>query len=377
MLKLRPVALAALCVLSSAVVFGQAVNGRIDGSTKDTAGAVVPGAKLVISNIATGITRTAQGSNDGAFSFAEVAPGTYTLVVEAQGFKKVLVPQLIVEVGTTASVNITLEVGTVSEEVTVTASEAQQIVNTANAQIGDVVDRRRILDLPLDGRNPLDLATLQGGFDDTGRVNGERARALNVTVNGINASDNFNKSERSLLTGPAIPVTVESVGEFQVTTELATAEYGRGGAQVNAITASGTNRFRGSLFYFHRNTALNANNFFNNRDGLPRNILLRNQFGGRCGHPGSFISEKEERAAATIVVRQDHRPAEASAKLIAQENVARQAIAIVEKVVRIQRRVAVKVKQRAAELVCSGSSDRIYLCATPTIFGRGQFGRYL
>jgi Carboxypeptidase regulatory-like domain/TonB dependent receptor-like, beta-barrel len=285
MLKLRPVSLAALCILSSALVFGQAVNGRIDGSIKDTAGAIVPGATLVIENTATGITRTAQGSNDGAFSFAEVAPGTYALRVEAQGFKKVLEPRVIVEVGTTASVNITLEVGAVSEEVTVVASEAQQIVNTANAQIGDVVDRRRILDLPLDGRNPLDLATLQAGFDDTGRVNGERARALNVTVNGINASDNFNKSERSLLTGPAIPVTVESVGEFQVTTELATAEYGRGGAQVNAITASGTNRFRGSLFYFHRNTALNANSFFNNRDGLPRNILLRNQFGGRFGGP--------------------------------------------------------------------------------------------
>jgi hypothetical protein len=285
MLKLRPISLAVLCFLSSALVFGQAVNGRVDGSIKDAAGAIVPGATLTIRNIATGITRNAQGSNDGAFSFAEVAPGTYTLLVEAQGFKKVLVPQLIVEVGTTASVNIKLEVGTVTESVTVDASEAQEIVNTTNAQIGDVVDRRRILDLPLDGRNPLDLATLQAGADETGRVNGERARALNVTVNGINASDNFNKSERSLLTGPAIPVTVESVGQFQVTTELATAEYGRGGAQVNAITASGTNRFRGSLFYFHRNTVLNANSFFNNRDGLPRNILLRNQFGGRFGGP--------------------------------------------------------------------------------------------
>src|SRR6266436_30204 len=188
MLKLRPVSLAALCILSSALVFGQAVNGRIDGSIKDAAGAVVPGATLVIQNIATGIKRTAQGSNNGAFSFAEVAPGTYTLRVDAQGFKKVLVPQVIVEVGTTASVNITLEVGTVREEVTVAASEAQEIVNTANAQIGDVIDRRRILDLPLDGRNPLDLATLQAGSDDSGRVNGGRARALNVTVNGINAS---------------------------------------------------------------------------------------------------------------------------------------------------------------------------------------------
>ena len=285
MLKVRLVSLAALCFLSSAAVFGQAVNGRIDGSIKDTAGAIVPEATLVIENIATGITRTAQGSNDGAFSFAEVAPGTYSLRAESPGFKKVLVPRVIVEVGTTASVNITLEVGTVNEEVTVAAGEVQEIVNTTNAQIGDVVDRRRILELPLDGRNPLDLATLQAGADETGRVNGQRARALNVTVNGINASDNFNKSERSLLTGPAIPVTVESVGEFQVTTELATAEYGRGGAQVNAITASGTNQFRGSLFYFHRNTALNANSFFNNRDGLPRNILLRNQFGGRFGGP--------------------------------------------------------------------------------------------
>src|SRR5258705_9886874 len=111
MLKLRLVALAALCLVSPAVVFGQVVNGRIDGSIKDSAGAIVPGATVVIENTATGITRNAQGSNDGTFSVAEVTPGSYKLLVEAMGFKKILVPKVIVEVGTTASVNVTLEVG--------------------------------------------------------------------------------------------------------------------------------------------------------------------------------------------------------------------------------------------------------------------------
>jgi hypothetical protein len=286
MINARLILLAAACGLCCTLhVFGQAVNGRIEGSVKDPTGATVPGASVSAKNNATGVERTTKTTDDGQFTIPEIAPGSYRLLVESANFKTTIVETVIVEVGTAANVNIKLEVGTISEQVSIASNEAQEMVNTSNAQIGDVVDRRRILDLPLDGRNPLDLATLQAGSDDSGRVNGGRARALNVTVNGINASDNFNKSERSLLTGPAIPVTVESVGEFQVTTELATAEYGRGGAQVNAITASGTNQFRGSLFEFHRNTALNANSFFNNRDGLPRNILIRNQFGGRFGGP--------------------------------------------------------------------------------------------
>jgi len=276
---------ALVCSLTASTASAQSVNGRIEGTVRDAAEAVVPNASVIVTNPQTGAERNATTSDDGVFAIPEVPPGTYNVRVEATSFKTVNIPNVAVEVGTPASLNVELEAGEISEVVTVDASSAQEVVNTTNAEIGDVIERRRVLDLPLDGRNPLDLITLQAGASDTGRVNGVRARGINITVNGINASDNFNKSEDNIIDNPTIPVSVESVREFRVTTGLATAEFGRGSAQVNVVSQSGTNRFSGSLFEFHRNTALNANNFFNNRQGLPRETLIRNQFGGRIGGP--------------------------------------------------------------------------------------------
>ncbi|MDQ3257296.1 MAG: carboxypeptidase-like regulatory domain-containing protein, partial [Acidobacteriota bacterium] len=277
---------ALVCSLLVSTTFAQSVNGRIEGTVRDATEAVVPNASVIVTNPQTGAERNVTTSDEGVFAIPELTPGTYNVRVEATSFKTVNIPNVMVEVGTPSSLNVELQPGEVSEVVTIDASAAQEIVNTTNAEIGDVVDRRRVLDLPLDGRNPLDLIGLQAGADgETGRVNGNRARGLNITVNGINASDNFNKSEDTVINNPTIPVSVESVREFRVTTGLATAEYGRGSAQVNVISQSGTNRFSGSLFEFHRNTALNANNFFNNRQGLPRATLIRNQFGGRIGGP--------------------------------------------------------------------------------------------
>ncbi|MGH9944823.1 MAG: carboxypeptidase regulatory-like domain-containing protein, partial [Pyrinomonadaceae bacterium] len=286
----RPVTLLAagaiICaLLASVTTHAQSVNGRVEGTVRDAAAAVVSNAAVTITNLQTGATRNATTNDEGVFAIPEVSPGPYNVRIEASSFKTASIPNVAVEVGTPATLTVELEAGEVSEVVTVDASAAQDVVNTTNAEIGDVVERRRVLDLPLDGRNPLDLITLQAGASDTGRVNGVRARGINITVNGINASDNFNKSEDNIIDNPTIPVSVESVREFRVTTGLATAEFGRGSAQVNVISQSGTNRFSGSLFEFHRNTALNANNFFNNRQGLPRETLIRNQFGGRIGGP--------------------------------------------------------------------------------------------
>lgn len=281
------------------VTFGQAVRGRIDGTVKDPQGQVVPNVSLTITNIGTGETLQAVTTEEGTFTVAEVKPGTYQITAEGAGFKKVTVEEIIVQVATVSNVAIELQVGGVNEQVTINAADAQEVVNTSNAEVGEVVDRQKILDLPLDGRNPLELTALQAGVQtktsgdgEVARfsINGNRTVANNVTVDGVNASDNFLKTPANV-TLPVIPVSVESIGEFRVTTSLPSAEFGRGTAQINAITASGTNQFRGSLFEFHRNTVFNANTFFNNStilengQSVEREPLIRNQFGGRLGGP--------------------------------------------------------------------------------------------
>lgn len=291
-----------LCaVLSSNVLSSaQAVRGRIEGSVKDPQGQLIPNATITITNLGTGETLTATSSGEGVFVAVEVKPGTYRVSAEAQGFKKATVDGVTVQVATVSTVNIELPLGAATDSITITASESQEVVNSANPEIGDVVDRQRILDLPLDGRNPLELTALQAGVQlrtnadgeiDRFSINGNRTVANNITVDGVNASDNFLKTPANV-TLPVIPVSVESIGEFRVTTALPSAEFGRGTAQVNAITASGTNQLRGSIFNFHRNTVFNANTFFNNSTvnpdtgkTLPREPLIRNQFGGRLGGP--------------------------------------------------------------------------------------------
>jgi hypothetical protein len=288
-----------LFLISADFGFAQGLRGRIEGTVRDPQGQVVPNVALTIANVGTGETLNVVSTDEGEFVAPELKPGTYKITAEAQGFKKTSVEGVTVQVATVSSVAIELEVGSVSEQVTVAADDAQVVINTSNAEVGDVVDRQRILDLPLDGRNPLELTALQPGVQtktnadgevSSFQVNGNRTVASNVTVDGVNASDNFLKTPANI-TLPVIPVSVESIGEFRVTTTLASAEFGRGTSQINAITASGTNDFRGSIFWFHRNTVFNANNFFNNStildngQGVAREPLIRNQFGGRLGGP--------------------------------------------------------------------------------------------
>lgn len=308
----RLLILFAFITLLISVTSGQVLRGRIDGTVRDPQEQVVPNAKITVKNLGTGSSVTVNSTDDGTFTVPELQPGNYVITAELEGFKTSYVEGILVQVASVTSVIIRLEIGTVSEQVTVSADDVEATINTSNPEVGEVVDRQRILELPLDGRNPFELTALQAGVQtkpsadgDASKfsINGNRTVANNLTVDGINANDNFLKTPANV-TLSVIPVSVESIGEFRVITSLPSAEFGRGTAQINAVTASGTNEFRGSIFEYHRNTAFNANNTFNNTSGLEREPLIRNQFGGRLGGPiikdrthffGSYEGKRESR----------------------------------------------------------------------------------
>jgi len=285
----RYVFVLALCVSS---LLAQTTTSRIRGVVLDSTGAVVPGAEVTALHEATGLKRTMHTNASGQYAFEAMPLGQYTIIVTMQGFKRVTSTGNDLQVGEPLTIDIALAPGTVTEQVTVSASSAQ--VQTAEASLGSVLDTKPIESLPLNGRNPLHLMALQPGVSGhasqatsstgtvTFSVNGDRGRGIYTTLDGVDVSD------------PVIPrgelshvlINPDSVSEYRVITSVAKAEYGRNaGAQVQVVTRSGTNQFHGNLFEYNRNTAYNANDWFNNRAGLSREILIRNQFGGSVGGP--------------------------------------------------------------------------------------------
>jgi hypothetical protein len=274
-------------VALSASAFGQVTTSRLDGSVKDQTGAVIPEATIVLTNMETNAAATTKTNELGVFVFAQVSVGRYLVSAEAPGFKKLVVENVKVDIGIPATVNFTLEVGEVTDVVEVTASEGQTVINTVNAELNTIVSRRQILDLPLNGRDPIDLAFLQAGVTNNGTrntqgINGLRGTYNNLTQDGINIQDNYIRDGG--LFAQSAP-GVENVSEFSITTQNIQADEGFGTSQVKLVTPSGGNEFHGSVFEFHRNTVLDANSFFNNAAGLPREKLIRNQFGGRVSGP--------------------------------------------------------------------------------------------
>lgn len=286
-MKRRVPWLMTVVVALSANALAQVTTSRLDGSVKDQTGAVIPGATIVLTNMETNATATTKTNELGVFVFAQVPVGRYLVSAEAPGFKKLVVENVKVDIGIPATVTFTLEVGEVTDVVEVTASEGQAVINTVNAELNTVVSRRQILDLPLNGRDPIDLALLQAGVANNGTrnttgINGLRGTYNNLTHDGINIQDNYIRS------GGLFAVSapgVENTGEFSITTQNIQADEGFGTSQVKLVTPSGGNEYHGSVFEFHRNTILDANSFFNNADGLEREKLIRNQFGGRISGP--------------------------------------------------------------------------------------------
>jgi hypothetical protein len=273
------------------------VTGSISGAVRDRAQAVVTGAKVTVTNVQTNLTQEATSGADGSYHFLALPAGNYKITATAAGFRPFATTDITVQVNDQLRIDITLQVGTVKEEVSITADSVH--VETENSQLGDVVNSKQMLALPLNGRSYLDLLSLQAGVAPTtagtleNNVNSDRPvsgyilNAGNVSVNGQRETANAflvnggDVSEGRNLGAGLVP-NLDSVEEFRLITNSFDAEYGKfSGAVMNAITKSGTNGFHGDVFEFWRNDKLDAANFF-----TPiKSELRRNQFGYAVGGP--------------------------------------------------------------------------------------------
>jgi hypothetical protein len=283
-----------LFLLFASFAFAQGTEATVSGTVTDPSGAHVVGANMTATNVATGVTLTATTNEAGIYVFPALPPGQYRVTAEHAGFRKATITDVELAVGSHITVNLGLELGQTTETVEVTATANE--VNASSASVGNVVDSRKILDLPLVGRSAYDLLNTQPGIVLTGansvNINGASTGAVNYTTDGINTQDNLLNG--AFNTNVSNTVSVDRVEEFRVVTSPADAEYGRGSGQVQLITRGGTNAFHGSAWEELRNTDLNANDWFNNQAGTnpitgqqqsPRNILIRNQYGLRFGGP--------------------------------------------------------------------------------------------
>ena len=275
-------------------------SSSLHGVVKDPSGAVVASAEVQLVNPETKIQRQTTTNETGEFQFLQVPPGKYQLSVSALGFKTHVSNEIQLLVNTPATANVSLEIGNKTESVAVDA--AAVTINTVDASMGNPFNNSQIQELPLEGRNVVDLLSLQTGVvytgnrpdqnvnNDTrgGAVNGARSDQSNVTLDGVDVNDqNSGYAFTSVL-----PVTLDSVQEFRVTTTNYNADQGvSSGAQVSLVTKSGTNHWHGSLYEYNRNTASSANDWFikgaqaaSGASNTPPQ-LIRNIFGGSVGGP--------------------------------------------------------------------------------------------
>ncbi|MCI0390572.1 MAG: carboxypeptidase-like regulatory domain-containing protein [Acidobacteria bacterium] len=288
----------AIASLMSLTTFGQ-VSSSISGAVLDPNGEVVSGATVVVKNAATGAEFRAISSGSGGYTVPSLGSGTYLVTVSATGFKQAVVRDVKLDAGVPATVNVTLEVGAASESVVVQGGG--EVLQTQSATVATTLVANQVLHLPLVSRNALDFIVLLPGANTptTARassINGLPDHALNITIDGINTQDNFNKSGDGFFS--MITPRLDAIEEMTVSTATPGAESsGQGAVQVKFVTRRGSNELHGSLYEYHRNSALNSNYWFNNRDlrpGLndnpatfkaPRDRILLNQYGFRVGGP--------------------------------------------------------------------------------------------
>jgi hypothetical protein len=262
----------------------QTSMSQISGTVRDPSGASVPGAAVTLTNEATGVSQRQATTAGGVYAFASIPVGTYTIKVEVTGFRTHSQSGNRVEVGTPATADVTLQVGMTSESVEVSA--ASEVLQTSSATLGNVVEQRAIVSLPLNGRNPLNLLMYEPGVvqrsGNTVNVNGARSTAVNVTIDGIDANESTNPNP----TNNIFRLNPDNVQEFKVTTSNPNAEEGRNsGANVSIATRSGGNDPHGSVYEFFRNTALNAQEFYASAQGLKKPVIQLNQYGFEFGGP--------------------------------------------------------------------------------------------
>jgi hypothetical protein len=304
-LKQQVIACGFAALIAAAQLLAQSTTS-LRGVVTDSAGAVIPGAIVGISNPTMGFNRQTTTDTGGQYQFPQLPPGSYDIKVEQQGFRVATKNAVSLQVNTPTTVNFNLELGNVTETVNVVA-EAPAL-NTVDASVGNAFTELQVRQLPLLTRNVVELLSLQPGVTSSGEVLGAKRDQNNITLDGVDVNDNQNSgisavSNQSVNGSNAngvpgtsgfnagLPVPLDSVQEFRVTVSGEGANQGRSsGGQVTLITKSGSNAFHGSLYEFNRNTATAANDWFSNRAGVARQPLVRNQFGASLG--GRIIRDK-------------------------------------------------------------------------------------
>src|SRR5215475_10723516 len=278
-----------VCLSFGATLIRGQATAQIAGSVKDQSGAVLPGVEITATQTATGAKRNAVTDESGAYILQNLPIGPYTIEAALPRFRTYVQTGITLQVGTTPTVNAVLEVGQVADEVEVKADAA--LVEARSSGVGNVIDNQRVLELPLNGRNPTELIFLAGAAVPTtdGSLNSGVRNYATVVIQvggGMNGGLNYmldggthGDPENNLNLPLPFP---DALQEFKVETSGLAAQYGHhAAATINAVTKSGTNAYHGSVFEFLRNGALNAQNFYaTSKDGLKRN-----QFGGTFGGP--------------------------------------------------------------------------------------------
>jgi hypothetical protein len=287
---------------SCSLVYSQQSTAAINGTVKDASGAVVEGATISLIDVDTGVARTSVTNSAGNYVFIDILPASYTLKISKPGFSSITQPQIVLSVNQTATYNFTLTVGSTQQTVTVEA--AAVAIESSTSELGTVINEESVKDLPLNGRNFTQLLTLTpgaspvsvgqnsgggGGFAGNAigsfsfpSLNGQRNRSNMFLLDGVIDLGSF-------IGNYNISPIIDTVQEFKVQTHNDLAEWGGApGGIVNVATKSGTNVYHGTVWEFLRNDVLDANSFFSNSFGDPRNALRQNQFGASIGGPLSI-----------------------------------------------------------------------------------------
>lgn len=273
---------------SAPALRAQGLTGQISGTVEDQSSAAIVGAGVTATNKESGQSRTVKTNSDGHFTIAELLPGRYSLTAEASGFKRYEQREVVVSSSERVTIDISLQVGSVTETVSVSGQVVQ--VQTESAERSGLITTREMQELPLKGRSYMGTVKFLPGVVDTANrespgwndlvginINGTRSGSINLTLDGVTSLDTGS------MVGPYLAPSLDAVGEVKVLLTNYQAEYGRSsGGTINTVIKSGTREFHGGAYYFLRNDYLNANEFFNNRNGIKRPRY-------RFNNPGYFL----------------------------------------------------------------------------------------
>src|SRR5215470_1627287 len=287
-LSLRAFIHAAVITALAVAGLAQITTTGIRGIVRDPSGAVIPNATIKVTDKATGIEQTTVSSSDGGFLFPNLQFGSYKLTVSATGFQNSVIASVVVESGRTTNVSVDMEIGAMSETVQVAAS--QQRLNTTTAEVGATISNKLVQELPYSTRDSLNFAVLMPGNANTtsernSTFNGLPNASMNITLDGMN-----NNSQRFKSGGTSFfafaPARIDAIEEVSVsTTGLGADAGGEGAMQIRMTTKRGTEQYHGQILYQGINEALNANSFFRNMQGLPRNKSRQHNAVGSIGGP--------------------------------------------------------------------------------------------